>query len=45
MDTRGNDQDSKKKLYPRLKTHPTIVTPIGHGAFPIERRRYASLAR
>ena len=26
-------------------TYPTIVTPIGQGAFPIDRRRYESFAR
>ncbi len=38
-----------EKLQPRQReeqpTHPTMVTPIGQGALPIERRRYASLAR
>ena len=29
---------------PDMGTHPTIVTPIGHGAFPMDRRRYESFA-
>ena len=47
----GNTDQRLRKTAPvrvkgeRRATHPTIVTPIGQGALPIERRRYASLAR
>ncbi len=30
--------------FERVSTHPTIVTPIGHGALPMDRRKYESLA-
>ena len=36
---------SKKRNNIGQVTYPTIVTPIGQGAFPIDRRRYESFAR